>query len=102
MVGVVAVWAEIMVQGELAAVTWVVFIVIPGARKPVDLAHSGEPHGLFHGEVIVMVEPRVMGVGLWYHGVSIQVWMHTGVGLCGMKMVVYWSQLAFQVESIVV
>ena len=43
----------------------------PGTREPVDLAHGGKSHGLFHGEGVVAVEYRVVGVRARDHGVSI-------------------------------
>ena len=76
--------------------------MVPGAGKPVNLAHSGKPHGLFHGEGVVAIEPRVVGVGPWYHGVPIQVWMYVGIGLCSVKATTHGSQLALQVEGVVV
>ena len=102
MVRVIAVWAEIVAQGELATAAWLGFIVIPGVGKPVNLAHSGESHGLFHGERVFAVETRVVGVGSQYHGIPIQVWVYVGVGLCSMEAMVHWSQLAFQVEGVIV
>ena len=74
--------------------------MVPGAGKPVNLAHSGKPHGLFHGEGVVVIEPWVVGVGPWYHGVPIQVWMYVGIGLCSMKVTTHGSQLALQVEGV--
>ena len=41
MAGVIAVGAEVVVEGELVAKSWLVFVMIPGTREPVDLAHGG-------------------------------------------------------------
>ena len=63
-VRVVAVGADVVAQRELVAVAWLVFVVVPGAREPVYLTHSGKSHGLFHGKVVVAVETQNVGVGL--------------------------------------
>ena len=46
---VIAVDAEVVAEGERVSGPWMVFVVVPGMGKPVNLAHSGETHGLFHG-----------------------------------------------------
>ena len=102
MVGVVTVGAEVVTQRELVAAAWLVFIVVPGVREPVYLAHGGKSHGLFHGKVIVAVEARVAGVGAGYLGISVQIRVYMRVSLRSPKAVAYGSQLAFQMKGVVV
>ena len=49
--------------------TWLILIVVPGMREPMYLAHSGKTHGLLHGEIVVVVQTGVAGVGLGYFGI---------------------------------
>ena len=99
---VVAIGTEVVMECELIAVAWLVLIVVPGAWEPVDLAHGRKSHGLFHGQWVVMVEPRVTGVWSGYHGVPIEVWVHSRVGLCSTEVLTDQPQSAFQVEGVII